>query len=356
MLHPCIYCRRGDVPRTREHVLQAAFGAVATLPNEVCAECNAAFSAIDKEFVDAVNFYHLGKNMFRGLGFGTTMHDGHRVLARMRSDGLGEFPPQLYEVGSKEWRFLGHSVEQAQRMLAELAEPATLQINESVVPCEEGTPRLAIVRSRPRVYLVRGVDADSVSNLASQLRKGGFQPDWLGTPTSRSSESPPPSIHYPTALHFVPYCRALAKIALNFVCYRFGAETALKAEFNELRTFARNGGSPFDHVLPTLLNHSIEDSGAAYFGPHHHGLLLVKIETDEGEREAVFVVLGGKTIARVDLTRGRGGLPEPTWILLSRFDADQRAVDDFTLPNDMPRAVINPGAFGLQDIWPKEWQ
>jgi len=337
-------------------VLQAAFGAVATLPAEVCAECNAAFSAIDKEFVEAVNFYHLGKNMFRGLGFGTTMHDGHRVLARMRSDGLGEYPPQLYEVGPKEWRCLGHSVEQSQWMFAELAEPATLQINESVVLCEEGTPRLAIIRSKPRTYLVRGFEAASVAKLASQLRTSGLQPDWLANPTNGSSEEPPAPISYPTALHFEPYCRALAKVALNYVCHRLGAETALKPEFDELRNFARKGGSPFDHVLPALLNHSIEDSGAAYFASHHHGLLLVKIGTDDGEREAVFVVLGGKTVARVDLTRGRGGLPEDTWILLSRFDADQRAVDHFTLPNDMPRALINPGAFGLQDIWPKEWQ
>lgn len=344
------------VPRTREHVLQAAFGAVATLATEVCADCNASFSAIDKEFVDAVNFYHLGKNMLRGLGFGTTMHDGHRVLARMRSDGLGEFPPQLFEVKPNEWRFLGHSEEQAQKMFAELGDPTTLQISESIVPSEEGTPRLAIVRSKPRTYLVRGADAGSVANLARRLRTQGLQPDWVGTPQGGTSDDSPPPINYPTALHFEPYCRALAKVALNFVCYRFGAVTALKSEFDELRTFARSGGNPFGHVLPTLLNHSIEDSGAAYFAPRHHGLLLVKIGADEREREAVFVVLGGKTVARVDLTRGGGGLPRNAWILLSRFDAEQRTADDFTLPGDMPRAMINPGADGLQDIWPKEWQ
>ena len=54
---PCIYCRRSDVPRTREHVLQAAFGATATLRTEVCGECNGAFSAIDKTFVEDLDNY-----------------------------------------------------------------------------------------------------------------------------------------------------------------------------------------------------------------------------------------------------------------------------------------------------------
>ena len=157
-------------------------------------------------------------------------------------------------------------------------------------------------------------------------------------------------------LKLQPYCRAMAKIALNYVCYRFGHETALHPEFDMLRAFARFGlGRSFEFVVPTLLNHNIMDSAAAFVGMNHHGLLLFAGGNKERWKAAVFVVVEGKTVGRVDLGCREDTLPNRRWFLLSRFDPAQRSVVDFTLPDDIPRAIINPAAIGMHDIWPKEW-
>jgi hypothetical protein len=106
-----------------------------------------------------------------------------------------------------------------------------------------------------------------------------------------------------------------------------------------------------DFAVPTLLNHDISDSLQAFVTEHHHACLLVKGDAKDGHREAVFIAIRGKTIGRLDLTRGNAGLPEGT-CLLSRFDEGQRSVEDLTLPQDMLRAILNPATLGLEHLWP----
>src|SRR5690606_31828365 len=126
---PCIYCRRLDVPRTKEHVLQRAFGGSATLPTQVCADCNSAFSKIDKVFVEIVDFYHRGRNLLRGLGFGRhVLDDGTIVNAVVDGKGTVTFPPQFFEVSGSEWRFFGSSEQERERMFEELARPSALTV------------------------------------------------------------------------------------------------------------------------------------------------------------------------------------------------------------------------------------
>jgi len=351
-LSPCLYCQQIEVPRTREHVLQAAFGASATLPSEVCAECNSAFSPLDKAFLEAVQFYHLGENMLRGLGLGrAVLQDGTAVNARHRADGNGEFLPQLYEVTPTEWRFLGHRESDFHTMLRELAEPAALQIKCEAVRPDEGTPRLTIVRSAPGVYLIQGSSADLLERFAGQCRSNGFRPDWCGEPFEHSSHESP-AIKFDTSLALEPFSRAMAKVALNFVCYRLGAAIAGRPEFDAVRRYARYGDGHFaDFVVPTVLNHTLGDCLAGFVTPEHRAALYLMGSTADGNREAVFLGIGGKTVGRVDITRDRSGLPPGTW-LLTRFHKAQGGVEDLTLPDDMPRALLNPEVFGLQDIWP----
>lgn len=355
---PCIYCRRLDVPRTREHVLQASLGAVATLPTEVCGECNAAFSPIDSSFIDAVGFFHTGERVRRTLGTGrATLPDGVTVNARLRRDGLGEFPPQLYQVSPSEWRFLGHRTQDFDRMVAELDEPATLTVKTEVVSASQGLHALTIVRSAPRVFVVQGGNAVEVESFASFIRKEGLRKISENElrPAALEGDALPPPITYDISLALDLFSRALAKVALNYVCYRLGPEVALRVELDPIRRFARFGeGSFVDFMVPTLLNHSLADSLDAYASKDHHALYLLQARAADGLREAVFVAVKGKTVGRVDLTRGGYALPEGTW-MLSRFDPSARSVADFTLPGDMPRAVINPGAFGMAEIWPQEW-
>lgn len=348
---PCLYCRRIEVPRTKEHVLQDAFGAVAILPTEVCAECNNGFSAIDKSFVDAVHFHYTGQNMLRQLGNGRAiLEDGVAVTARYRPDGNGEFPPQLYEATPTTWRFLGPREEDFHSMLRELKEPEALQVKSAVVT-REGAPRLAILRSAPNVYLVQGVEAAAVEQLVARVRSEGFKPDWFNESFSRTTTENP-AITFDTSLKLEPFCRALAKVALNFVCYRLGIDAGLRPAFDAVRRYARYGEGHFmDFAVPALLNHELSDSLQPFVTERHHACFLVKGDSDEGHREALFVAIRGKTIGRIDLTRGNAGLPQGTW-LLSRFDEGQRSVEDLTLPNDMLRALLNPAALGLEHLWP----
>lgn len=348
---PCLYCRRVDVPRTKEHVLQDAFAAVAILPTEVCAECNNGFSAIDKSFVDAVHFHYTGQNMLRQLGNGrAVLENGVAVAARYRANGNGEFPPQLYEATPTTWKFLGHREADFHAMLRELRAPEALQVKSAVLT-GDGIPRLAILRSSPNVYLVQGVEAVTVEQFAQRIRSEGFKPDWFNESFSHG-RTENPAITFDTSLKLEPFCRAMAKVALNFVCYRLGIDTALRPAFDAVRRYARYGEGHFmDFAVPTLLNHDLSDSLQAFVTEHHHACFLVKGGADEGPREALLLAIRGKTIGRLDLTRGNPGLTQGTW-LLSRFDEDQRSVEDLTLPKDMLRALLNPAALGLEHLWP----
>jgi hypothetical protein len=353
---PCIYCRRVDVPRTREHVLQAALGAVATLPSQVCAECNSAFSAIDKSFLEAVDFYHTGENMLRGLGLGrAVLDDGTNVTARLRTDGKGEYPPQLYESTATEWKFLGHREEDFHQMLRELAEPTALTIKTKILKREEGVPRLAILRSAPNIYLIQGVERDAVERFATEVKTNGMRPEWTNKPMERSSSKAPP-ILYDTSLSLDTFCRAMAKVAINFVCYRLGVDVALSSEFDRVRRFARHGEGAFmDFAVPTVLNHTLVDAAAPFVTAEHHALILHAGPAENGSPcEVVFVAIRGKTIGRLDLTRDQPALPAGTW-LLTRFNGATRSVEDLTLPDDMYPAVLNSAAIGLQDVWPRSW-
>ena len=108
---PCIYCRSDTPHRTREHVLQAGFGGVATLPVEVCADCNAAFSAPDKDLIEHVDLFARRKaSALSGLGFLEDVAAGVRlsVILRLESGGdIVRLLPQAYRDPGGIWRFVG---------------------------------------------------------------------------------------------------------------------------------------------------------------------------------------------------------------------------------------------------------
>lgn len=358
---PCIYCGQIDVPRNEEHVLQKHFGTEARLRHEVCEGCNSAFSPIDKHFIEAVQFFHTGKRVARLLGLGAVRSkEGPTLVARRRKDGLGAFLSQLVEIDGSQWRFVGANradgADRAdlERMLQELSDPQNLTIRSNLVSPAEGWPRLAIIRSGLRTYLVQGSDADLVRRFCEMLGKVGFKPNSIGERGSISVHHGEP-IEFRRPLRLDLFSRAMAKIALNFTCYRLGAETVLRPEFDGVRRFARYGtGHWFDWVCPTLLNHDLEGVGAPFFSSEDHGIILLKTARDHGGKAGVFVVIEGKAVGRVSLDQGRDVLPDGTW-LLTRFTPMRHSCEDYMLPNDLPRAVINPVELGMQDVWPECW-
>jgi len=335
-------------------VLQAALGAKAVLGNQVCGDCNSAFSSIDKSFLDALGFYSTGGNYFQSLGLGEMEgSDGTLVVARVLPNGSAFFPPQIYtSAEAGEFKVQCSVAEDIDRLHRELAEPLTLKVSTEVVSVKKGRPAVAIIRAAPRKYLVRGTNAKEVERFANELRTVGLPfAETFGERQARPIAPTP--VTYETALKLDPYCRAMCKVALNYVCHRLGPEIALMAEFDAVRAFARHGTGHFaDFVVPTLLNHELQDSLDAFTRQEHHGLFL----THSDEVEAMFIGIEGKCVGRVDLTKGgRSGLPRGTW-LLTRFDWKAGTTQDFSLPQDMPRALLNPEVLGLGDIWPKEWQ
>lgn len=342
------------MPRTREHVLQASFGTSLILATQVCAECNNAFSPIDKTFVEAVQFYHVGQNMLRSLGLGRlALEDGTNVIAQYRQNGQVTFPPQFYQTTRNDWKFIGSRASDFHAMMGELETPVNLQLRCSVVNRVVGDPPLSIVRSAPNAYLIKGSDPELVERLYLEVREHGFRPDWCGTSLAPSAHEEP-ALQFNTALHLEPYCRAMAKVALNFVCYRMGVEVALRPELDAIRKYARYGEGSFrDHVVPTLLNQELEDSTAAFVRQRSHALLLAAAIMSDGHREAVFITICGKTVGKVDISKEGSVLQLSSGVqLLTRFDGNGAAVEDLTLPDDLIRAVLNPAALGLENTWP----
>jgi hypothetical protein len=354
---PCIYCSREEVPRTREHVLQDAFGATAVLEQEVCGDCNASFSALDKDFVDAVNFFHLGKHMMRRLGLGrATNEEGIEVWTRLRRDGLAEHPPQLYELPSGEWRFLGRRPDDLDVMARELAATdEQVSIESRVSASSEQRPALAILRSAPRKYLVEGTDGARVAELIAKLKESGLRLTREGPDRTTETDGTGPTIRHDTALSLDRLARALAKIALNYVSYRLGVEVALERGFDDVRAFARYGtGNWLDFVTPALLG-GLGDTPAAPFlvGEEHVLVLMRGRDGTPAERGGVLVTVGGKFIGTVHLQPkgAQPALPRGTW-LVSRCDVAAGTWEDLTMPADALRAFINPGALGLEAEWP----
>ena len=344
LIPPCIHCRRPDGPRTIEHVLQHALGAVATLPREVCDECNNAFSPIDKQFIDAVDFYHLGRNMRRHLSKGRVTDEDGRLLAVNLGDGEATFPAQLHEDANSAWTLIATSEEEKERFLREISTPGSAKVKARVDP---QLPRIVIVRSAPNVFLVEGPDPVRVDRICSEVKTTGLQRAWE-KPSEPGSDLAGASIQYRTSLKLEPFSRAMAKIALNFVCYRLGAETALRSEFDGLRSFARNGtGMWSDYVVPALLSGGDDDAAARWVNGFQHVLILTRTLPAQGDRYVLMIVLGGRYIGRVYMTApGRSGLPQGTW-RLSRFDPAERTVANFVLPADILQAVANPAAIGV---------
>ena len=354
-MKPCIYCRLVAVPRTREHVLQQALGSTAVLDDAVCAECNAAFSALDKDFVDAVDFYYLGRNMRRALGLGLAVRDdGLAVRTRLRPDGYAEHPPQFYEAAPNDWRFIGPDADMLRTVLAELASPESLVVTSRVVTPGLDRPGLAIVRSSRRTYLVEGTNERRVGDLCAEMKARGLQVAHMGSPAVEEAPGHGPPIKYDVSLSLGRFGRAMAKIALNFMCYRLGSEVALLSTYDPLRAFARHGdGDLWAFVKPSLLTGMDNQAAEAWTTGHEHVLILMRDKEEGQPRESVIIVVSGRVIGSVRLQAEgipAAGLPDGTW-LISRCDPVQHRWGDYRMPDDAFRAIINPAALGLEAEW-----
>jgi hypothetical protein len=196
--------------------------------------------------------------------------------------GLAATPPQFFRHPDGSWQCRGPSVEVLHAMAAELAVP-TSNVTEVVDAADHGSApvALAVVRTGPSKYLVRGSDGDAVRTLAATLREQGIQIAL----SAEAQEWVPPAKMAPilieTSFPVGNISRCLAKMALNYVCHLFGAEVILNAAFDRVRRFARYGdGSFIDLVTPAMLDHTQQDAIRGYSHPARHALVLNQVQSN----------------------------------------------------------------------------
>lgn len=358
-LEPCIFCRGLDVARTREHVVQAAFGGSLTLPTEVCGDCNAAFSPLDKDLVEHVNLFVLGKvSSLLGFGLQEDAEAGVQLTARLGMKngerGLAVRPPQLFQLPDGAWRFQGPSLTVLEVMRRELSGP-TPNVSELVdTSTDSQLPvALAIVRTGPGQFLVRGPDVAKVRALANSIREHGLS---FVAPLRTIEREPPQEvavISIPTSFPVGQIARCLAKVALDYLCSLFTPSVALNAAFDPLRQFARYGeGSFVDFVTPAMLNHKQQEMARGYSHPDYHALVINQIKRDSRYIVAVQVILYGRATGIVRLSNtSLPLLPLGTW-RVTYFNHAKRTFEHIVVPDDGLRCFVNieaivPGAGGF---------
>jgi hypothetical protein len=329
------------------------------LPTEVCDECNAAFSSLDKDLIDHVNLFALGRvASLLGLGLQEDMEAGVRLTARLGmkgvEKGLAVAPPQFFRHPDGPWNFRGPSVEVLQAMAKELSVPGG-SVTEVVDSDEDGKApvALAVVRTAPNKFLVRGTSGAEVQTLARELRERGLHVAFTSEVKEWEAPATVAPINIPTSFPVGSITRCLAKMALEYVCSLFGTDVALNSAFDRIRRFARYGEEGFpDFVSPALLDHTQQDAVRGYADPSRHALVLNQIQKDSVFRLAVQVILHGKAMGIVRLAATPAPiLPLGTW-RVTYFDHLQKTFEHLTVPNDGLRCFVNiealvPGASAL---------
>jgi HNH endonuclease len=357
---PCIYCRATDVPRNEEHVLQKAFGSSLTLQAEVCEPCNSFFSRSDKDLFEHVEMFVVGRPWkILGLGLHLDEEAGvrltYRVGLRGPEKGLLIPPPQLFRHPNGSWQFRGPSVGGLDAMRTEVSAP-TSKVTERLDPPEPGKPpsALAVVRTAPATFLVRGAVEAEVSDLARRLRSTGLELTRNEGHTTWVPPAKPPPLDIKSQLPVGSVARSLAKVALNFLCSLFGTDVALQPEFDPLRSFARyDEGSFMDFVSLAILDEPQRKAANPFSDPERHALVLVQVPDGSMYRLGVQVVLHGKSVAIVRMSKTATPLlPLGTW-RVTYFDHVRKTVEHLAIPHDGIRCFPNIDAVvpGASSLW-----
>jgi hypothetical protein len=252
----CIYCRAVDPPCGfhREHVIPEALGKfekgdVITLTREVCADCNQYFGDALELFLnrDSIEAMHRFKHGLKAPAEVRRMFP-RRMRARLPKDGsefggtildftpppAGEpepyidLPPQF---GFERRDGSGWAYFTEQQFREEPDWPARIK-------SDLGPRRVILYNSEETKERLIKLSAERGIPLKSPQEFQGFKPFASGRVNAE--------------LEFTfdkTLARGIAKIAFNYMAKVYGAELALRTEFDAVRRFVRYGeGSPPDFV------------------------------------------------------------------------------------------------------------
>jgi hypothetical protein len=333
-------------------------GASLILSTEVCAACNAAFSPLDQDLVEHVEIFTRGRvTKLLGLGLQDDPTTGVRLSARLglhgEERGLSVSPPQVFQLPDGSWQFRGGSTDVLATMIEEIGRPVA-KVHETVDVSSDGLPvALAVVRTGPGAYVVRGAKAAEVRALAARLRAEGMRPTHLGAPAQWTPPERVQPISRGVEIPVGRISRAAAKVALNYVCSTLGAESALRTEFDPLRRFARDGEGAFlDFVSLALLDQYQREAVNVFAHPSRHALVLAEVHDGAQYQTGVQIVVFGQPFAVVRMgSAPYPMLPPRTW-RVTYFDHEKKTFEHLRIPDDGPRCFVNidsvvPGASAL---------
>ena len=248
---PCLYCGDTSRPRTSEHVLQAAFGGVLTLPDDVCGICNTeVLGPLDDRLADFVRrFVYWDSNEVPSIS--SPLQQGLKIFLADSGIWLSAWfgrgnelhvPPQAVFLPGGVIRFAGGKgyAERAIQLVGtiqdELKQPEHLQLSDDLWAPREPPIQPALVRTAARCYVLRAQDPAAIEQLRAEVTSGVLLVS-IAQSNAPLATTVNPTVEGQVAIDFGRAERAVAKTALNFACVVLGPEAVRGDLFAPIRQF-----------------------------------------------------------------------------------------------------------------------
>jgi hypothetical protein len=353
---PCLYCGDTDRPRTEEHVLQKGFDAEMTLPEDVCGDCNTKeFSALDGDLIRYVRTfaYHDHPDVSRNR---TILQEGHPLIlyegiwtsVRIDKQGRPITLTQLVFLDDKKVHITMDSREGMAAALAlvseiqrEMSEPSKLKSIKTIIvgPSRDGGPAVqpALIRSSRLTYCIRASSQPEADKIANAVKSGKLLADSRALSPPEEGSNKQPWVQTTLKVNFGHIERALAKVAVNFVCKVVGPSAARSPAFENIRNFIRSPVSKVSGEFVGWLDRSKVDPAdlaSKFTVEGRHTLVLLNPEG----WPCVFVILYGRPFVYVRLTlqQSPGALP-PNTAVAALFNYRDRTHEVLSLADDAIR-------------------
>ena len=250
----CIYCRQEN-EGSKEHLLPRVLGGN-LIARFVCRDCNRALGRCDQAVADAVwismlRVAHTPREAFRvslsGRHVCVDPTNGLHIDLRLCNQYRPEVLPQVHFVKESvagQWKLqvAGSHPAEVGRLASFISEKAENGFDKLHVDVSE-----AHGQSPPRLVLHRRHDGflsaaseDEAAEVVALLEKGWSR--IIGSLNEGSvdeHELPPPRVQSAQKVDVRLLVRGIAKIALNLLAHRCGAERALHVDFDPIRQFIR---------------------------------------------------------------------------------------------------------------------
>lgn len=312
---PCLYCGREDVPKTKEHVLQRTFKANLTLVDEVCGDCNSAFSKLDgalKNLLDALGVGRSATLLQQSLAV-----EGSGLIVRIANDGRPRTPPQIrVPDGSRSFQMSCDNQDMEPRalqevMLEELRKPADLNLRTAV---DDRVSEPTIVRSGSRKYKLVGPSIEGLQRVEERILGGLFKSAAPSKAPQEHGTIEQPRVTMSLRVDMGAILRAIAKIGVNALAYA-RPELARAPELAPVRDYVLKGGSD---NFAQLLDRTKSTPMGLSVPAGQHAIMLSS--TTAGLVALVWV--HGRPLGSVRLSEGHEGSSMGPWVAF--FDPTER--------------------------------